>query len=260
MLNATEIRNVKFSKSMGGYKQEEVDVLLDKVEADYAQFERIIADFQAKNEELSAEIAELKKAQDSVQNVLLSAQRLADSIVSEAKEKSEEIIKNAEANITAITAKEKELSATLELKAQERKAQLENELEQMIEEAKRKAESITAAANDSVARQQMLFDKLKMDIAAFKSAITAKYKEHLELLSVIPDTVPMDPAKMSELVLAEFDKAPAPASFVSAPVVEEQEEIFDDAEDDVTVAEPVAAPQIKFQIDESAFDLDEDEE
>lgn len=260
MLNALEIRNVKFSKSMGGYKQEEVDVLLDKVEADYAQFERIIADFQNKNEELSAEIAELKKAQDSVQNVLLSAQRLADSIVSEAKEKSEEIIKNAEANITAITAKEKELSATLELKAQERKAQLEGELAGMIEEAKQKAESITAAANDAVARQQMLFDKLKMDIAAFKSAITAKYKEHLELLSVIPDTVPMDPQKMSELVLAEFDKAPAPASFIQGTSAE-LEEGFEDFEDDVTVDEPAApAPKIKFEIDESAFDPDEDEE
>ena len=31
MLSANEIRNVRFSTAMGGYKKEEVDVLLDKV-------------------------------------------------------------------------------------------------------------------------------------------------------------------------------------------------------------------------------------
>ncbi len=40
MLSVAEIRNVKFTKAMGGYKQEEVDVLLDRIEADYIQFER----------------------------------------------------------------------------------------------------------------------------------------------------------------------------------------------------------------------------
>ena len=30
MLSSLEIKNIKFSKAMGGYKQEEVDVLLDK--------------------------------------------------------------------------------------------------------------------------------------------------------------------------------------------------------------------------------------
>ena len=127
MLSATEIRNAKFSKSMGGYKQEEVDILLDKIEADYAQHERTVRDFQLQIEKLNKELADLKEAQNSIQNVLLSAQRLADKIVGEAKEKSEEIIKNAEANISVITAQEKELSTTFELKAQERKSTLEKE-------------------------------------------------------------------------------------------------------------------------------------
>ena len=125
MLSATEIRNIKFSSSVGGYKRDEVDVFLDKIEADYAQYERAIRDYQVRLEEMSKELFDLKEAQASIQNVLLSAQRLADRIVGEAKEKSDEIIKNAEANISVITAHEKELSTTFELKAQERKAALE---------------------------------------------------------------------------------------------------------------------------------------
>lgn len=214
MLSASEIKNVKFAKSMSGYKQEEVDILLDKIEADYAQFERIINEFQEKNDALVKEIESLKASQNSIQSVLLSAQQLADRIVSEAKEKSEEIIKNAETNISVITTREKELSATFELKAQERKSELEKELGDMVSKAKLKAESITAAAEDSVARQQILFDKLKIEIAAFKSNITAKYKEHLEILSSIPDSVPSDPKQIAEIVSAAVDKPPVPTDFI----------------------------------------------
>ena len=223
MLSAAEIRDAKFAKSMSGYKQEEVDILLDRVEADYAQFDRIIKDFQDKVEKLTAENEELKASQNSIQNVLLSAQRLADRIVSEAKEKSEEIVSNAESNISVITAREKELSVSFELKAQERKSALEKELADMIKDARLKAESITAAAEDAVARQQMLFDKLKIEITAFKSSINAKYKEHLEALNSIPDAVPMDPERMAAVVLTEFDKAPEASSFIKEekPVVSE---------------------------------------
>ncbi|MBQ3052455.1 MAG: DivIVA domain-containing protein [Clostridia bacterium] len=214
MLSASEIRNAKFGKAVGGYKQEDVDILLDRIEADYVTFERTIKDFQAKTDALNKEIEELKNSQSSIQNVLLSAQRLADQIVNEAKVKSEEIIHNAEANISLITAQEKELSQTFEMKAQDRKATLEKELEEMVKTAQAKADSIKAASDDAVARQQILFDKLKMEIAAFKSGITAKYKEHLELLSTLPDSVPMDPKAIADAVAIAIDKAPAPESFI----------------------------------------------
>ncbi len=224
MLSAAEIRNVKFSKALSGYKQEEVDILLDKVEADYLSNERLIKEFQLKIETLNKEIEDLKNAQESIQTVLINAQNLADKMVNDAKEKSDEIIKNAEANIELISAQEKELVAAFEIKAKERKANLEAELEAMIKAAKLKADSITAAANDSVSRQQMLFDKLKTEIAAFKAGITAKYKEHLELLSVIPDTVSSDPKYLAELVLAEIDKQPDTLKFIAEAVAKNSAE------------------------------------
>ncbi|MBR2489261.1 MAG: DivIVA domain-containing protein [Clostridia bacterium] len=232
MLSAAEIRNVKFSKSMSGYKQEEVEILLDKVEADYAQFERIIKDFQAKVESLETEISELKDSQSSIQNVLLSAQKLADNIVAEAKEKSDEIVRNAEANIAVITAREKELSAAFELKAQERKSELEKELSQMVNTAKLKADSMALAAQDSVEKQQLLFDKLKMEIAAFKASVSAKYKEHLEILSTLPDSVPTDPKYIAQVVATAVDKTPDPLDFVKeamkVPVMPLQEDVSSD--------------------------------
>lgn len=208
MLTAAEIRNVKFSRVMSGYKQDEVDVFLDKIEADYVNVERTIKEYQAKIEALNEEINEFKASQNSIQSVLISAQTLADNIVKDAKAKSEEIIRNAESSIDGITMREKELAAAFEMKAQESRIALEKELEEMVAKAKFKADSITAAAEDSVARQQMLFDKLKAEIAAFKTSVNAKYKQHLELLSTIPDTVPADPKYVSAEVLKTIDQAP----------------------------------------------------
>ena len=214
MLNAAEIRNVKFTKAMGGYKQEEVDVLLDRIEADYAQFDRVIKEYKTKIDSMNKEMETLKNSQNSIQNVLLSAQKLADQIVDEAKQKSEEIVNNAQSNIEVITAREKELATAFDIKAKERKEKLQKELDDMVKTAQIKADSMRAAAEDSVARQQLLYDKLKMEMSAFKAAVSAKYKEHLEMLKALPDTVPMDPKRMAEIVAAAVDKAPSAESFI----------------------------------------------
>ena len=88
MLSANEIRNVRFSTAMGGYKKEEVDILLDKVEADYELFERTLREMSNKINELKTELDDSKNTTGNIQNVLVSAQKFADQIVEEAKQKS----------------------------------------------------------------------------------------------------------------------------------------------------------------------------
>ncbi len=221
MLTVEEIKNVQFSRAVGGYKADDVDVFLDKIEADYAAFQRIIKDYELKVETLNSEIEGFKSSQSSIQNVLVSAQGLADRIVKEAKEKSEEIIKQAEGSISAITAHEKELSAAFELKAQEQKGALEKELTSMVEAAQKKADAITAAAEDKVRQQQMLFDRLKLEISAFKAGVTAKYKEHIELLSKLPDTVSLDPKYIAQVTAQDFTDSVAESELQEEKAVEE---------------------------------------
>ena len=234
-----DIRNIKFSKSVGGYKQEEVDILLDKVENDYEQYERNMRELGDKIDSLNAQIEGYKETQASIQNVLLSAQKLADQIVEEAKQKSEEIINNAEANISIITAREKELSNAFELKASERKAVAESEINAMLEEAKRKSDAIDKATEVSVNRQQMLFDRLKLEISAFKAEITKSYKEHLEILQKLPDVAAMDPTRVAELLSMDFTTVP---SVETTKIVDDSvrndnddtQESFDDTSSDST--------------------------
>ena len=215
MFTAEEIKNVSFSKSMSGYKTEEVEVFLDKVEADYKNFESIINEYKAEVARLQNEKDTAEHSKNSIQSVLLNAQKLAEQIVADAQSQSDEMIKNAEANVAALAQQEKQMATTFEIKAAERKANLENELEQMVKNAKIQADSITAAANDSVQRQQVLFDKLKLEVAAFKSAVTSKYKEHLSILQEIPDAVQMDPERMAQVITAKLNDVPSPESFIS---------------------------------------------
>lgn len=240
MLSSKDIRNVKFSKSVGGYKQEEVEILLDKVEADYDQFERMLTEIQEKNEKLAEEVESYRSSQTSIQNVLISAQRLADQMVEEAKTKSAEIVKNAESSIETITAKEKELTQAFDRKANERKAQLQTELDDKIRTATEKSQSIEKATEDSVKRQQMLFDKLKLQVSAFKADITRTYKEHLELLQKIPDEVPMDPEEIARLVSAEIDKIPDTKEFIEPSFDTEKTE---EKQEQTAQSEPIADMQ-----------------
>ena len=223
MFTAEEIKKVGFSKSMSGYKPEEVEIFLDKVAADYLSFEKIINEYKAEADRLQGEIDSAEHSKSSIQSVLLSAQKLAEQIVAEANAKSEEMIKEAEDKVVLITALEKETVSRFELEAAERKANLEAELEAMIKKAKLQADSITAAADDSVKRQQVLFDKLKLEIAAFKSAVTSKYKEHLSVLQEIPDAVQMDPERMAQVITAKIDALPNAESFIAKNVEAEPE-------------------------------------
>ena len=215
MFTAEEIKNIGFSKSMSGYKVDEVEVFLDKVAADYQNFEKIIDEYKSEVVRLQNEIDTAEHSKNSIQSVLLNAQKLAEQIVADAKKQSDEMIKEAEEKVATINANGREIAARIELQATERKANLEAELSKMVSDAKYEADSITSAAKDSVERQQVLFDKLKLEVAAFKAAVTSKYKEHIAILHDIPDAVQMDPERMAKVITAKLNDVPAPEKFIA---------------------------------------------
>ena len=98
MYTAAEIRNVEFTKNMGGYKAAEVDAFVDNC-ADTV--EKLTAEKEELNKKLSIladKLVEYRRDEDSIRSALLSAQRMGDSIVREAKEQAEEIVAGTERN------------------------------------------------------------------------------------------------------------------------------------------------------------------
>ncbi len=232
MISSADVRNITFSNSMAGYKKDEVDILLDKIEVDLEKYENITRNQTQKISNLEAQIAELKESQNSIQSVLLNAQKLADSIVAEAKAKSNEIIADAQNNISDMTEKSKLLAQEFDTKANEKKERLEKDISEIIKTADEKKARIEAATAASVKNQQELFDKLKVEVALFKAEITEKYRQHLILISSIPDAVDVDPETAAKLADEDFENEKSSNPQEALP--EEKEEISSDEPEDIS--------------------------
>ena len=242
MLSANDVKDITFSKQVNGYRREEVDVFLDKVEADYENYERTIKELNAKVHELESKIEETKNSEDSLQSVLLSAQKLADSIVAEAKEKSSKIVEEAKLSIENIKAREKELAEDFDKKAAVRKKAMREELDKIFEEAKENQDKVSDATEKVVDKQKELYNRLKLETAAFKAEIMDKYKKHIELLSKIPDTIPVDPEEIAAAVDLNVndlsDKEKFISSFEKAEIKEEPPVEIEDIKSEEEQPEP----------------------
>ena len=236
MLSAKDVRGITFSKQVNGYRREEVDVLLDKIEADYEAYERTLRDANTKIHELETQLAENKNSEGSIQSVLISAQKLADKIVAEAKEKSNAIIEEAKANLEVLKNREKEISGNFEQKAQERRKIARDALDKIIDEAKENRDKISQSVEKTVKKQTDLYNRLKLETAAFKAEIMDKYKKQLELISKIPDSIPTNPEEIAAAVDFNVNDLSDRESFIKEI---ESKPIEAKADEDISIIEEI---------------------
>jgi len=98
MLTPQEVSARSFTKTMmGGYNMTMVDEFLDELTDDYTSLFKENAALKAKMKVLVEKVEEYRATEDSMRATLLTAQRMADSIVKEAEEKRDSILKQAEA-------------------------------------------------------------------------------------------------------------------------------------------------------------------
>ncbi len=222
MISAEEIRNKHFSKAgMSGYKKIEVDVFLDEfvntikyLTATQAANEKKIADYELK-------LNEYKNDEQAIQSALVNAQRVSDNLVSEAQKTAEDIVfkANAEAEKLLSDAKlnsqnmldeSKEKADLILTEAQTLSKNLSETTEKLttesIENANRKAEAITAAAENAVAEQQSLFDALRLQVTMFKRDMEDRFKNQLELINAMPDEVKNDPTLAAKLAAETIEE------------------------------------------------------
>lgn len=99
MLTPQEVSARSFTKAvMGGYNMTMVDEFLDELTDDYTSLYKENASLKAKLKVLVEKVEEYRATEDSMRATLLTAQRMADSIVKEAEGKRDEILGQAEAS------------------------------------------------------------------------------------------------------------------------------------------------------------------
>jgi cell division initiation protein len=103
MMTPQEAESRVFSKASfgGGYNMAQVDAFLDTLINDYSALYKENAALKSKMKVLVDKIEEYRATEDAMRRTLLSAQKMADSMVKEAEAKKTEAITKAEAEAKA---------------------------------------------------------------------------------------------------------------------------------------------------------------
>lgn len=186
MLTPQEVSTHAFTKAvMGGYNMAMVDEFLDELTDDYTALYKENAALKAKMKVLVEKVEDYRATEDSMRATLLTAQKMADSIVREAEAKRDEILAQAETS------------------AQDRIAQMAQELKE----------------SEARLRQGQL------DLAKFIAAsrdICTRELQLLEQLPQVPVDMPAAPVPAAEAPVEEIEEK-VMAAF-SAQSVEEASE------------------------------------
>ena len=180
MITAQNVRDVRFTKVMGGYKTAEVDSFLDQCADTIDALGRDIEENTRKMQVLAETIVDYRNQEDSIRTALMSAQRMSETVIAEANEKASAIIAEAEGK-----------AATIE---EETKKRIQAELDELA--------------------------RIQKEVVAFRSRLLATYREHLTLIGVLADeekaeeTASLTPAEETstepeEEIVTTVEKQPA---------------------------------------------------
>ncbi len=187
-LKINESRQGKFEKQISELNAEinRLNNILDAERAEkkplsdkVAHLNRMIEDMDSQLQRANSEKAkvqqefrELQEKVDSeginpkiIQDAILNAQRMGEIVISEANEKAEEIMHQAEAD---------------------RRAQ-EEAGRKAIEEAKEEASRVIGEAERKCSNLQQDYDRILMDVTGFKAEMLKMYRRHMELLATLPE-------------------------------------------------------------------------
>ena len=116
MLTPQEVSSHAFTRApFGGYNMTAVDEFLDELTDDYTALYKENAALKAKLKVLVEKVDDYRATEDSMRATLLTAQRMADSIVKEAEAKRDQLMAQAESDARQkIGAMQAEVTATQE--------------------------------------------------------------------------------------------------------------------------------------------------
>ena len=169
MLTPQEVSNRAFAKAvMGGYNMAMVDEFLDELTDDYTSLYKENAALKAKMKILVDKVEEYRSTEDAMRAALLTAQKMANTMVEEAEEKKKSLLANAEA------------------------------------EANRKIGSL----RDEVAQEERRLTAAKAETADFLAKVRDLYTRELKLLEELPemDLAPAAPLEVESKPAADVSE------------------------------------------------------
>lgn len=205
MKTPEQIRNMEFQKSpMGGYKQSDVELFLEEMASEIEILMRQKAEADRRLKEYTAKSPDGALSTAGIQNVLISAQRVAEQITDEAKENAERIAAEAELKVTQAEIKAKDIIGDAENKARLLGDTAEKEAAKIIAAAVEKSEQTLAAAKESTELEQKLYDRLKIEISDFRKKASAQCSSLIELINQLPSEIPFNIERAKTVLSIDF--------------------------------------------------------
>ena len=197
VLTINEIKNKKFEKAAFGYKVEDVETFLNSVIDFAVALENEKAEMQSKLVVLANKIEEYRNEEDSLRQALLGAQKLGDSILKEAKNRAEIIMRDA----------------TI------------------------KSENIVKNVKDEVKREEVILNKMKREVDAFRSKMLTMYGTHIDMIKSIPEVEreKEEEPEIKEELVVEVVEEKIEVPEVAEEVIEEKEEFVETVQETAEV-------------------------
>jgi len=197
-----------FEKSAFGYRPEDVDNHIDELNRQIATLEAEKEELVAKMRVLAEKINEYRKDEADLKDALLGAQKMGNTIISEAKVKAEAMI--AEASTRA---------------------------DRLVYDSQKQAEEAISAIQKQVDKEKKALTKMQKEVSDFKSTLLATYKRHLNLITGLPEVEEEKdeaPVEVKEEVFEEVKETPVVPDVEEAEVisVEETEETPEELPDE----------------------------
>ncbi len=158
MMTAKEIRELRFEKAAWGYRPEDIDEFLGKLEATFQEIDNEREDSNHKIQLLADKVREYMKDEDAIKDAWVGAQKEGHRILDDANEKAEQIISKAK-----------------------------EEAARMIDEATEEHAAMMERNRAEIAQEQDNLARARQMVADFKRSLFDMYKGHLEMISAMPE-------------------------------------------------------------------------
>ena len=96
MITPLDIQNKDFKKTLRGYNAKSVDIFLDEINEDFERIYKDNIELKDKINMMSDQLRQYNTMEETLKSTLIVAQTTADEVTSNARQKAETIIENAE--------------------------------------------------------------------------------------------------------------------------------------------------------------------
>lgn len=191
MLTPAQVRNHQFSASgRGTYRASEVDDFFASVCDSYEQMFRENGELLKKIGLLADKVEEYKSDEDNIREALLTAQRMANKIISDAKADAEKRLSDASQKAEQLTTEAQQKADDAITSAQKTAEALltdsRKKSDEMINDAQKKADERMNAVKRSITHETLVLEMTKREVSDFRASLVEMYKSHIELINKIP--------------------------------------------------------------------------